>query len=290
MDVEFHSPAWQTRVLGERAVALGPFAVRIFSASPVRPLRELAARAGFWTLGKGWLESFAGYIGCPIASGSSHFETWRVVTQAALPDASETDVLDCMERRLVVMHKQVEKSEAQYTDIPDLDDVLEKRDEKKVKGETKSYEVETCNLAEFSTAFREQAAKLRPRPQRGSAEAKAAARKYPRNIPKGEIPHAEAKLLAPAEGLVWRNLTAGAWCGKYGAYPELSRSWLKWTERGALLAVLRQLWMLHLTKNGATTSACPIRNLFCGEDGEAASSSVTAFGLLPPAPPALFCC
>lgn len=48
----------------------------------------------------------------------------------------------------------------------------------------------------------------------------------------------------------------------------MSRAWLKHTERGALLAVLRQMWLFHLARKGLTKDSCPIRDMFEGADDE----------------------
>lgn len=264
-EIRFRSPGWQQRHCDGAGWDLN--SVSMFQASETTTLLVLAARCGFWTLGKGWLEQLAGHLGVAIPEGSTAFETLLLVSKASLDDVADEELLKSMEKRLMQMHQQLEQSEGQYTDVADLDDIFEKRDEKKMKEEAKHYEAETANLQDFRKAFREQAAKVRQPPRTAGAAAKAASggRKYPKNLPTGNILQADAKLLAPPSSYLWKNNTSGAWCGKYGSYPELSRAWMKYSERGALVLVLRQLWVHHLTGLGMTEAQCPIRDLFSEE-------------------------
>ena len=66
----------------------------------------------------------------------------------------------------------------------------------------------------------------------------------------GTITHGEARDLAPPGAFVWRVLTAGAWAGRLPPFSEHSRSWHRYTERGALCEVLRLLWSEHADVQG----------------------------------------
>ncbi len=79
-----------------------------------------------------------------------------------------------------------------------------------------------------------------------------------RRLPPSEISHDEAKMLAPPTSYVWRRHTTGHWCGKLPPHKEVSRSWTKYGEKEAVLAVLRELWI----QRGMGGDACPIEGLF----------------------------
>lgn len=268
--VEFkaHSPAWQSlNIQAETGPAL-PGALALIASGNPSPLLEVAARAGFWALGKTWLETLGDYIGNPVGSGSTPFEVLQSMVAASLPGISDEELLLCLERRLVKMQHIVERSDAGLAEAPDISDFLEKQDVQRAKDEAATLRDTTMDLKEFRDAYREQAAKVRPI-RMGVAAARVAAacgRRFPKNMPVGTIPHSDAKLLAPVGPYVWRNNTSGAWCGRYPPYPELSRAWMKHTERGALLAVLRRLWLWHLTRLGLSKESCPIADLFVGDE------------------------
>lgn len=91
----------------------------------------------------------------------------------------------------------------------------------------------------------------------------------------GEISHSAAKELAPPGALLWRALSTGAWNGILPPFSEHSRSWRKYSERGALIEVLRLLWAEFADLKGLQLHELPIEGLF-GSDGAQPSGGASS--------------
>lgn len=167
MEFKVRSPAWQQRNFGDAVGSLPPDCLRLVGMGAAAPILKVAAQAGFWALGKAWVETLGGFLGQPVESGSSAYETLYSLTKSALPEASEEKLLHCMERRLVKLQHVAEKSDAGLSEAPDIEDFLERRDENQVQQEGKAYQDDAANLKEFREAYRQQVARVRPVPERG---------------------------------------------------------------------------------------------------------------------------
>ncbi len=83
-----------------------------------------------------------------------------------------------------------------------------------------------------------------------------------RDVPPGELSQAQLRHLVPPGGHIWRSNVAGAWHGHYAPFPRRSFAWNMYGHRESALMVLRYLWTNHLTSNGTSQEACPVRGLF----------------------------
>ena len=237
-------------------------AIRFVKNSPALGLCPLAARSAFWCLGKPFLQSCARLLGLPVAEGSSLVDLlWLLCS--SLIEGTDDEVSKCVEQRLVTMTKVVEQSDVAYGEVDELQDVLERRDEKDVAKEFEDYHQDKEELATVREDFRTKVAKVvKGGGKPGGPILNSDGKKYPRSLPKGVIEHSTAKILAPPDCFVWRSLTTGAWCGRHPPYGEITRSWAKHGEQQAMILMLREVWTTYLIAKGLTTRQCPIANSF----------------------------
>lgn len=107
----------------------------------------------------------------------------------------------------------VEQSDLAHGHVEELDEVLEREDEKSVQKEYSDHLEHVAELETFRESFRKKVSASRPARASKAAIKNAAGGKYPRAFPAGVISHASAKALAPPRCFVWRALTVGQWCG-----------------------------------------------------------------------------
>lgn len=262
----FHSPAWQHREHPGSRHQNKLEGVRMFKDSETLPLLMIGARASFWGLGKSWLQQLFKFHGWEASEGMSLLDlAWTAC--AKLLGEESPHIAKAVERRLVSLTEEVEQSELACENIEELDEVLERQDEKQVEQQQRSHEEVSRQLNDMRCEYRTKVSGGNGTGSRASSSRTPAIHppgggKYPKTYPTSEIPHARAKKLAPPDSFVWRSLTTGQWNGRFGAYPQVTRSWSRYGEGLALKLVLQELWSQYLTSIGRSEASCPIDGLF----------------------------
>lgn len=267
---EFRSPAWQHAKYQGVAGRSSVEAIRCFMVGEPKALLVCAAEAGFWSLPKSFLQGIATLIGVALTEGASAMDMVFLLCRSILGNEAQEEVTNVAQHRLVELTRLVEHCDANYAECEELDEVLEKNDEKVAEKQCKDHADDQAALQEARETFRTQVAASRGSSSRGASSSgsgkqpkilNSAGRRYPKNVPKGMITHEAAKSLRPPGSYVWRGLTDGKWCGRLPPFPEMSRSWAKYGEQQALRIVLVELWDLYLTGKGLGIEHCPIENL-----------------------------
>lgn len=257
----FRSAAWQHTDMPSARDAIVMPAIRLVRSSAVMPLASLAAKCAFWSLSKAWLQSAASLLGLQVPDGSSVVALVELLCKSILGVGDE-EAVECVEHRLVCMSKDLGDADAEAAEVEELEDVLERRDEKLVEAEYQARQKDEQHFREVREEYRQRRAAVRPKAAAKPSAVNPRGVRYPRRLPAGEISHSQAKELSPPNSYVWRSLRDGRWCGRFPPYGEMSRSWARHTEQGALRQVLAHLWEQYLTSGGFTTAQCPIGGLF----------------------------
>ena len=157
----------------------------------------------------------------------------------------------------------VEQCDAQrYGEVEELSEVIEQRDEKQTQKTVHYHEDDKLLLQQAKYDFVNKVASTRVGCAKLGPVLNSEGKKYTRALPKGEISHASAKMIAPPTAYAWINNIEGPWCGKQPPHGEISRSWVKYGEQQALKLVLRSLWESFLISKGASLKDCLIAGIF----------------------------
>lgn len=254
------SPCWLHRELAKSSAMWSFPAVRFIRRSEVAPLLKVAAQSAFWSLGKPWLRQVAAELGLAVSDGTTMMDlVWTLVR--SITGSDEEIVADLVEKRVAEMHRQVESNDAGYAHVEELHDCLEVRDEEEVEKKVSEWQEDQAELKQVIAEFSDKVKTL-PNRRRSGKLVNNAGKRYPRALPRGQIPRDVAKALSPPGSYLWRARTDGRWCGRLPPYGELSRSWAKFGEQEALRLVLQQMWRLFLARTGRHESDCPIGDLF----------------------------
>lgn len=238
-------------------------AVRFYRVGEPQYLLLVAAGAGFWNLPLHFMQSVARLRSEALSEGLTPVEATFELSKRIL-QCSDQEAAACMEKRVVELCRSVEAHDGNFGECEELDEVLEKHDEKAATKQIEEYGNAQQALSSARVALSPKVASLQ---KRGGASAKKQAlhsggRTYPRAVPPGTIDHGTGKALAPPGAYVWRALSDGRWCGKLSPYPEISRSWARYSERGALIEMLQELWRQFLAPKGLSEADCPIDGIF----------------------------
>lgn len=259
---KIHSPAYQWANFPCLRKHLHFNALRLFRVAPPAPLIHVCAECGFWNLPRQFLQQVATLRNEDVEEGVSVIEATWALSKSIL-QCDDLKAAACSEQRVIHLTRQVEQNDANFGECEELDEVLERKDEKAATAEFKEHGTAVEALAAAREVFRAKMTGVKR--ARGSSQRSifsVGGRKLPKKVPKGQIDHSTGKALAPPGAVVWRARTDGRWCGKLAPYPEVSRSWSRYTEQGALLAMLRELWVQFLTSNGMAEADCPIEGMF----------------------------
>lgn len=201
------------------------------------------------------------------------------------PSYTEDQVLLACSR-LSVSFRNAQES-CSVADVVQLDEAAEFLD----KGDHKALAKESGKAEIFATAHKQYSAALRERRnevrrnrgqhgRNGNASSSSSGPSPKLKIPHiSQIDHSEAKRLAPPGSYVWRSRADGSWNGRLPPFRESARRWQRYSERGALLLVLRILWEQYCDYNNLELSTVPVEGLFDGEAAEGDGSSASGVGI-----------
>lgn len=273
---DFRSPSWQQMRCQPPAAGMPPAVRRVQRFAPM-PVLEVAARCGWWRLGKVFLSNLAKHVGCELPPASTIFEaTVRLTDHVLKCDRSES--LRHLQRRLA----DDDASSAFCADLLEVDDVshvLTREDEdafKKTKKTAETFLTETKAFrAEFHVASMAEAAKK-------AKDGKKRAKKTPASDLHlrldSEVSQAEAISFCPPGGAIWRDRVDGAWCSHYAPFKRFSRSWRRYGECEALRLCLSDMWQKHCLVMGTPLSDCPLKGLLEHEPALQASQASGSAG------------
>lgn len=101
------------------------------------------------------------------------------------------------------------------------------------------------------------------------------------SVPTSTIEQEKARKLCPPGSYVRRNLRDGGWAGHFAPYRRVSALWAVHGELGAMLHVLRLLWLQYLQHHGLPHSSCSVAGLLdagAAQPAQRASGVASSFG------------
>ena len=264
----WRSWSWQVKFIPQATDRWQP-AVRCFrAAQDEAPILQVAAKAGWWNLSLPVLEKIGSSVGCSIAGGDDLFANLFKLTQKVLEGAADDELMQFLQHRL----KRAKKL-AQFADeLLSIDDALVCLDEgdqqevHRMQAEAKDQQ-KVCK--KYKESYRKRAGEIRVGRARTAAAKRAAAKpvyRGPTALPGSYMSQAEAKKFMPVgvpKTWLWRSNTPGAWQGRVGELPCVSRNDTHHGgEQFALRLVLQQVWSDWLPLAGWSMEDCPIDGLF----------------------------
>lgn len=266
--ITWRSWPWQ---LQEYPAAQGHWgaAARGFLHSPAAPVLQVAARAGWWKLGRGVLDKIGTHLGIDCAQGVDIFDLlWQVTAAALGPQVSDDAILECLRGRLKTMAKRTQFSQ-ELLSIDEAAGCLEEGDQVELRQQQHEARDRQKEERCFRDAYKTKKATVRVSTARTPAAKRAAAKvtwKGPVKLPVfAKISQADAKQLMPPGPLKswpWRATAQGAWNTRVSELLVCSRSdAANGGESAALRLVIQDAWRQWLTLQGFELSDCPIEGM-----------------------------
>jgi ribosomal protein L7/L12 len=75
------------------------------------------------------------------------------------------------------------------------------------------------------------------------------------------IDQKDAKKFLPPDTNIWRGLVRREWCGHCPPRKRIQSPWSEYTEEGAMIQIIRTLWLQWLELHGFNKDMCPYSGL-----------------------------
>lgn len=288
------SPLSQHRLFGFDGLAadlLRP-KLRIFmDQGEPEPLTCALARQAFNETKLPLLLKLAEHLRFPIDGASLLYEVLDMLLSRILAPISAAERLEILSKRMVQMHTDLQQAVDEFLDFDDVMICLDRDDMSKVHEEVRKGTRTRETLKDFVKTYAERHRAEHPPPApapvkgkgrgRGRARGKGAGKGLadqppgdddPRQLPQGDLVHADLKMFCPRGGHIWRGNTTGAWHCHFAPFPRRSFTWATYGHRQAAVMALRSLWECSCVFHNRDIATVPIEGLFLG-DGQ---------GVLPP--------
>lgn len=280
----WHSPAWQHLNM-PRVGGSMPHAVRAISVANEEwaPLMTVAAKAGFWSLGKEVLKQIAEHTGASYDHGWDIFEIAFSLVKHVL-QCSDSETCDHLKVR------------AGYLDFVDDDccealmelnndgaGILDPEDEQDLQNQKANAIGRKAMHDDFVKSLRERKSVIVQGSHAASSSSGRQAKKKPLfkksaypPFPAEMVSQSELRKFVPPGASVWCGYSNGSWQCHLPPWRRKSFSWAASDAHEAARKCLRHLWELFLSDNGMPTSACPVAGLFT--EPASSSSAPAAYG------------
>ena len=264
----WRSWSWQLQRFPSAVSGWRP-AVRAFQDGEVEPVLAIAARAGWWCLGRGIMDKVAAHLCVDVPAGADLFQVLLSCTTRVL-SVSEEAALEFLSERLSTM-KRRNKNYEELLCIDEAAACLDAADQAEVRQEQEAAQDRRHEEERFRASYREKRGSVRAAGAKTAAQKKAAGRvwwKGPKKLPPRDqtISHAQAKLLmppGPPTCYLWRANHQGAWYSRVGGMPACSRSdAAHGGEDISLRLVIQDAWSTWLALQGFAPEACPIEGMW----------------------------
>ena len=193
-------------------------------------LKEVAARACFWTLGQTWLSRLASHYKVEVVGSKSTWDLLRALLRHILPDLSEEEYLAILSQRI-----PPDDDRQKALDGFDLDDVIEAGDVEEVAKAEEKEELQAAVIAPFKQEFqkfhqevqakkKKEAAPKEPLPKKAKVAKKGGGGVSPpphnpmAPLLNALLPVDKAKAFLPGckPFKLWKDESNGRWLGKEG--------------------------------------------------------------------------
>lgn len=202
------SPAWQRKNLPD--LKAKRVALRAFVSSDTMPILKLAAKCGWWSLGKGLLESIAKFVGISNPPAGL-FELLLSLTKEVL-GIEDNDVLLCLQHRMASMQNDGHKHVDDLMKVDEAAVCLDEADRAEVKRQQKAAHVDERGRPEFNSQYRQRVGRLRSGGNGGDGQAAKRRRvdarfgfKGPRSLPvQPLVGQSDLKHFLPPNSFIWK--------------------------------------------------------------------------------------
>lgn len=230
------------------------------------PLLTLAARNAFWPIQLPTLQQFVVEVRSAVATGTLFDVLYSLV--AHILGATDQQTLDIVRSRCVA---KVSTSAEALLSLDAGLDLFTKSDQADLRKEQDQVRSATTFAKDFAAEYKARHRSLGLPEPKAKAKAKALSRqrgsdwchpRAPARVPEGFIEHADAALLLPPRGTIWRMLRVGGWQCHQKPFPRVSFTFARWGARGASMLCAQHCWRLFLADEGLGESRCPIEGVF----------------------------
>jgi hypothetical protein len=247
--ITWRSYWWQEKTYPK--ANLSPAIRPIKHGKPIK-FKELAARRAFFLMSWTDLSPFAELWNIDLSDCSSLFNVLFRMVKSIL-QCSDHEVMDILSLRL-----SADDINASFIDtVLEIDEALslfEHTDLQEVKAQQQKASSGSTTRKAFGTEFK--AKKLAVRLAAKEKISLPKKRRYETLISQGS-----AKELLPPDTSIWRGLTRQEWCGHCPPRKRIQSSWAEHTEGGAMLDVIKRLWLQWLELVGLGIEFCPWESL-----------------------------
>ena len=272
IDISWISHVGQLAVGVPEALHELPWSIRAKQTTEVQPLKQIAARAAFWTFKQPVLDRFLTLFDVDVPRGGDLFDFLQALVSHCLHDMEPAAILDLLACRLPV---ETHLCSNMYEELLMADEgvVGLSPDEQKDIHEAKQKVVE-CKRATstFSSRFASRMQEVPPLVIAVPAPAGRGKKRKkgpgddppgPGRLPPGDLTQASLRDFAPPGCSIWRSNTQGAWSGHAPPYSRISFSWGLYGHRRAAVLVLRGLWERYCVLKGfRCPQGCTVPGLF----------------------------
>ena len=247
--------------------------------APPRPLLQVAAMAGFWTIPAWELKRLATHVGCPgLGDGMTSFDLAFSLVQHVLT-LSDADTMAILQNRLAAWNDKCSAGICNsFLRIDEVSEIFDKEDTEAAQLQKKKIQDAKVEKQLFATAFKDKMVAIK------DAEALAAARgrgrggrgrgrggpgghpwgdRIYRSLPEGALTQAQAKERLPPGTSIWLSYRRKAWAGHCPPNSRISEPWHDSGEcqRAAAASIIRQLWEQYLELKCKPLDSCPVPGL-----------------------------
>ena len=255
------------------ALTLQP-GVRLFTDGPADELATVFAKQGWCNLDVDDLDEVAKSLKLPHRDGDTLFSRLQAMTLAQLGCDAEAANRH-LRTRLVSLYPD-DMYMQELVEVDEAAQMLEREDQKEVEKEKKTCDSRTTKYKSFAAEYLRAVQTLKkdaPKAKKPRTGDSTGVKKLPAD---GRIKQADARKLLPPGGKVWKSRDKHAWCARTPPMPTVSRSWDKWTEKGALFRVVQAAWIQHCELEGILPDECEMGGVFNASVDAAAEPSLPA--------------
>lgn len=219
---------------------------------------------------RSYLVKMAELVSCNLDSGATLFEVCESLVKHFLPEVSDEVRLSYLKHRKVLMSKNITCCAEDLLKFDESAAMLDKDDMRDIAKEQEEADTKVNEYSQYRVGWteRRQAVRSATSGASGSTARRSNARNAPVVGKKRALPsdvaltQESAKPYLPPGGFLWKARGNNSWCCRLPPYSQVSRSWRKHGEQGALILCLRHCWDQYLEDEGMRQADCPVTNLY----------------------------
>lgn len=228
----------------------------------------------FWQLGPANLQWCARTLGVAWEAGASLVENLAALIRCILPDLSETELLEILEKRT---------STAPFAELlaalDDVEELVAKEDLSDFHKEQKDVITEAATKRTYNDAWQALKINISQKRRGGDGQAKAitdsCGKRYPERYPGGDLTTTEAARFAAPGCKIYKDPINCRW-QLYFYGQSRSRAFLLYGPDEACRLILEESWKMYFFKECLTEESCPVSGIFRSRCGVGSSAGADA--------------